>query len=192
MSGEIGFRTERLKLCDVEECDLEQLRDWFVASRPERMTSWPVGEQTIEAVGERFINRRSSGALRVLAIRTIDGNRLIGRVSYFNINRRSKWVEFGIMLGESERGKGLGREVSELLLHHLFSEQRFNKVMAQTAIFNNEARALLESMGFKIDGRFRQHHELDGTLHDSLYYSLLASEFIPTHEFIDLRGEKPD
>ncbi len=58
--------------------------------------------------------------------------------------------------------------------------------MAQTASFNEAAIALLQRLGFKLDGRFRQHHELDGVLHDSLYFSLLASEFAPVHQFMRL------
>jgi ribosomal-protein-alanine N-acetyltransferase len=185
MCESLLYRTDRIRLVDVVEADLEPLRDWYLEGRPERLTSYPVGEQSIDAVRERFIRRQRNTGLRVYSIRLCEGDDLIGRVSYFNGNRRSRWVEFGILIRASLQGLGYGSEASELLLH-LFEACTFNKVMAQTAEFNRGAIGLLERLGFRLDGRFRQHHELDGILHDSRYYSLLRSEFAPKSSFIRL------
>jgi ribosomal-protein-alanine N-acetyltransferase len=46
----------------------------------------------------------------------------------------------------------------KLLLDHLFGERGMNNVMAQTGEFNDASIALMKKLGFKQDGRLRQHH----------------------------------
>jgi len=50
-------------------------------------------------------------------------------------------------------------------------------VMAQTGEFNHPSVALLTALGFHLDGRLRQHHELDGELHDDLLFSMLREDY---------------
>ena len=66
-----------------------------------------------------------------------------------------------------------------MLLKHLFEELEINKIMAQTGEYNDASIALLKKLGFKQDGRLRQHHELDGEMYDDLLFSILAEEFNP-------------
>jgi len=168
---------ERLSLSTMIPDDLDPLQRWFIESVPERQTCRPVVPKTHEERLANFVATRNDDNRQSLAvIRNSDG-KLVGRVSYFDLNPRNRAVEIGYTIGTEFRGKGYGREAVGLLLAYLFDTLKVNKVMAQTADFNQPSVALLSALGFHLDGRLRQHHELDGELHDDLHYSLLKDEF---------------
>ena len=52
-----------------------------------------------------------------------------------------------------------------------------NKIMAQTGEFNDASIGLLKKLGFKQDGRLRQHHEVEAKMYDDLLFSILSDEF---------------
>ncbi|WP_115840406.1 GNAT family N-acetyltransferase [Gottschalkia purinilytica] len=52
-----------------------------------------------------------------------------------------------------------------------------NKITAQVGSFNIESNMLLKSLGFRLDGVLREHHDLDGKLYDDYVYSLLKREY---------------
>jgi RimJ/RimL family protein N-acetyltransferase len=101
----------------------------------------------------------------------------VGKITYFDLNTRNRSAEIGCLLDPAFRGQGYASEALGLLLTYLFGDLNLNKAMAQTGEFNSASIAMLKRWGFRQDGRLRQHHELDGVLHDDLIFSLLADEF---------------
>jgi len=64
--------------------------------------------------------------------------------------------EFGISVFEAaDRGKGYGRDATELLTSHLFDEHGAGRVQATTAVDNLAMRRVLESLGFVHEGTLR-------------------------------------
>jgi RimJ/RimL family protein N-acetyltransferase len=61
--------------------------------------------------------------------------------------------EFGITLFEdADRGKGYGREATELMTTHLFEAADASRVQATTAVDNVAMRRVLEALGFVHEG----------------------------------------
>ena len=61
--------------------------------------------------------------------------------------------EFGITLFEAaDRGKGYGREATELMTTHLFEAADAGRVQATTAVDNVAMRRVLEALGFVHEG----------------------------------------
>lgn len=171
------LQSDIIFLDEMTEHDIAVLHGWFLASRPERLTCRPIQEQSLEEVIERFMNRKNKDSLRDFAIKLSKDKTLVGRVTYFDLNKRNRSVEIGFMAGPSYKRKGLMFDAVSVLLNHLFNDLDLNKVMAQTGEFNEASIKLLKKLGFKQDGRLREHHELDGKLYDDLLFSILASEF---------------
>ena len=165
-------------LDDETEDDAYTLHKWFIESEPERMSCRPIEIFDIDELLRRFNKKKESGFIHTFAVRRISDNKLLGRTTYFDHNRRNGAVEIGFMFAKKYRRMGYGTETLTLLLRHLFDDLGMRKVMAQTAEFNKGSVALLKKMGFKQDGCLREHHELNGVYYNDLVFSLLSDEFI--------------
>ena len=134
---------------------------------------------SIEETRSRFHERQASEKhdSAVFAIRLLDTDELLGRIAYFDLNPRNRAAEVGLLIGPPFRKRGFAREALDCLLRYLFDSLGLNKAMAQTGAFNKPSVAMLEQVGFKRDGRLRQHHLIDGMLEDDLLFSILASEY---------------
>lgn len=171
-------KTNRVRLDDIKEDDILTLKQW---SRDgiESHTCRPIVPKSDEETMQRFRDRKNDDTRLEFAVRRIADEQLIGKVAYFDLNSRNRSVEVGYLLGPEFRGQGFAYEAMSLLLKILFVDLKLNKVYAQTGEFNAASTSLLERLGFKLDGRLRQHHELDGILRDDLLFSLLAEEYRP-------------
>jgi len=148
-------------------------------SEPERLTCRPIADFSEEEIILRYRERKNSDSLCDFAILRNSDNSLLGRVTYFDLNKRNKSAEIGFLTAPEFRRKGYATEAVMLLLKYLFGELGLNKVMAQTGEFNEASIALLKKLGFKQDGRLRRHHEVDGKMYDDLLFSILAEEAEP-------------
>jgi len=170
----------RVKLVDFTEENLIVYHKWFWESDPSRLTCRPIKEESVEEILKRFGGKFAFEHIHHYAVRRIEDNEFVGRVTYFDLNTRNRSAEIGFLIGPEFRRKGYAREAVLLLLHHLFVELDLNKAMAQTGEFNAGSIALLKGLGFHQDGRLRQHHVIDGRYFDDLLFSLLKSEYTET------------
>jgi ribosomal-protein-alanine N-acetyltransferase len=167
----------RVRLAELTKEDLALQQEWFHDSGPETQTCRPLTNRGVNETWAIFQAKAKGGLFRAFSVKRVEDNRLVGRVTYFDLNRRNLAVEIGFLTGPQFRRQGYTAEAVDLLLKHLFDDLRLNKVMAQTAEFNTSAIALLAKLGFKQDGRLRQHHTLDDKLYDDLLFSILAEEY---------------
>ena len=174
-----SLRSSIVCLDNMNDFDAIILHRWFLASDPERLTCRPIGDLSEEEIILRYRERRNSVNLRDYAIRLVSDNSLLGRVTYFDLNTRNRSTEIGFLIASEFRRKGYASEAVRILIRHLFKELGINKVMAQTGEYNEASIALLKKLGFKQDGRLRQHHELEGKMYDDLLFSILAEEAAP-------------
>lgn len=179
MTSRFGRATQpKLKLVDQTEEHALIHRKWFLASDPETQTCRPIVERTDEEVLQRFRERGELPTEHSFSVLRVADNQLVGLVGYFDLNTRNRSAEIGGMIGPEFHGQGFSREAVGLLLKYLFTELKLNKAYAQTAEFNNRSLKLLSRLGFKVDGRLRQHHEFRGVLYDDMLLSILAEEFV--------------
>jgi RimJ/RimL family protein N-acetyltransferase len=87
--------------------------------------------------------------------------------------------EFGLVLyRKADRGKGYGREAVELLTAWLFDAGLAERVQAGTAADNAPMRAVLERLGFRLEGILRGFGPLnDGTRVDGALYAVIRSDW---------------
>jgi RimJ/RimL family protein N-acetyltransferase len=179
MSPESSHSTQpKLKLVDQTEEHALIHRRWFLASDPETQTCRPIVERTDDEVRQRFRERSVLPTEHSYSVLRVTDDQLVGLVGYFDLNTRNRSAEIGGLIGPEFHGQGFSREAVGMLLGHLFTQMRLNKVYAQTAEFNNRSLKLLSRLGFKVDGRLRRHHEFRGVLYDDLLLSILAEEHV--------------
>jgi RimJ/RimL family protein N-acetyltransferase len=88
--------------------------------------------------------------------------------------------EIGLVLyRRRDRGKGYGREAVELLTRWLFEAAGAERLQAGTDVGNTAMRAVLEHLGFRLEGVLRAYGPMsDGTRRDGAMYSILRSEWV--------------
>ena len=62
-----------------------------------------------------------------------------------------------------------------------FDELGLNRLWSEIYSFDLPKTAFFHRLGFSLEGRHRATHWAEGAWHDSLYFSLLASDARPRH-----------
>jgi RimJ/RimL family protein N-acetyltransferase len=117
------------------------------------------------------------------AVRTRDESRLVGMVAlhWVEYSNGYAWLTLGIG-SPLDRGRGFGSETLRLILNYAFNELNLHRVNCWLVEYNQTARRLLESHGFKLEVRSRQAiHRFDRRF-DSLMMGILQSDWLALHE----------
>jgi [ribosomal protein S5]-alanine N-acetyltransferase len=87
--------------------------------------------------------------------------------------------EIGVILYQPrDRGQGYGAEAVELLTTWLFESGKAERVQAGTDVNNMAMRAVLERLGFRLEGVMRGYGAMnDGTRSDGAMYGVLKPEW---------------
>jgi len=115
-------------------------------------------------------------------VRTREENRLVGvaHIDYIEWNTGSAYFRLGIA-DSSDRRKGYGSEVFNLLARYAFRELNLYRLTAVTVAYNTAAMAFFEQHGFMLEVRRREAIHRDNRRWDSLQYGLLADEWRARH-----------
>ena len=108
------------------------------------------------------------------AITKIHSDTAIGFVAAST--KRKGVSEIGYLIAREALGCGYGREAVAMLIDKLFGEGQ-RRVFADADPENRASIKLLESLGFKLEGRLRAEWEMHIGIRDSLIYGLLVEEW---------------
>ena len=86
-------------------------------------------------------------------------------------------TELGYLVVRDRRGEGIAREALAALIAHLFATEDRRRIYADTDPDNTASNRLLERLGFKHEGRLREHWTTHIGRRDSLIWGLLAHEW---------------
>ena len=103
---------------------------------------------------------------------------LIGSVGLISIDWIARSAEFGIAIYDPNYwNRGIGTEVTQLMLKYAFEYLNLNRVWLQ--VFENNQRAIrvYEKCGFIQEGRMRQARYLKGQYLDVIIMGILADEY---------------
>jgi len=101
----------------------------------------------------------------------------IGTVGLRLIEEDNK-AKFAIELyDQSLYGKGIGTEVTQLVLRYAFQEKKYHKVFLRVLDYNHRGIALYKKCGFTIDGIDREGAKIQGEYHSDIYMGILKSEY---------------
>jgi diamine N-acetyltransferase len=103
--------------------------------------------------------------------------RPIGTVALHDLDHQHGTAEFGILIGEPEaRGKGLGTEVTRLMINYAFTSLGLHNLMLRALSSNAAGVAAYTKAGFREFGRRREAIRADGRRYDIIYMECLARE----------------
>ncbi len=146
---------------------------------------WELWYTTIPEPGEMAaeIERRLSLQRQrsMLPFTVVDSrsDRIVGQTTYMNVDPQNRRLEIGsTWYAASAQRTAINTASKLLLLTHAFENLQCIAVEFRTSSFNFRSRCAIERIGAKLDGVLRHHmHHRDGTLRDTVVYSIIAPEW---------------
>ena len=110
-----------------------------------------------------------------------------------NIDAGNRRVEIGsTWYAQRVQRTALNTECKLLLLTHAFERLNCIAVEFRTHFFNRQSRQGIERLGAKLDGILRNHQiGVNGTMRDTVVYSIIASEWPTVKESLALSSGSP-
>jgi N-acetyltransferase len=153
-----------------------------------RVTSVPEPEKT-RAYIEAALQQRAEGSRLAHAVIDIATGRVLGSTSYHDIIANIKRVEIGYTwYRKSVQRSHVNTTCKLMLMRHAFETLLSPVVGWRTDIFNFDSQRAIEKLGAKRDGVIRCHAlRRDGTVRDTVIYSMLTSEWPAAKEKLEVR-----
>jgi N-acetyltransferase len=122
-------------------------------------------------------------------VRHLQTGELVGSTRYHDIVAAIDRVEIGYTwYAGSHQRTGVNTICKLLLLEHAFDTLGCKVVGLRTDNFNFRSQRAIEALGAKKDGVLRHHQaRKDGTVRDSVMYSILATEWSDVRRHLELR-----
>ena len=177
----LSYRGELVRLAAIDpEADAETFAAWFDDPVSTRLAGfrpvWPMNRASARERLEEWV-KASPGAIN-FSVRTIADDRLVGGIGLKDISLENEVAELGLSIyRQDDWGHGFGREAIVLALRYAFNELNLHRVWLTTSSFNERALKLYERLGFRHEGRGRDHIRLDGRRWDLVYMGILRHEF---------------
>jgi len=159
----------------LEAADLPLVAGWLAAPDNAQWLDFGGGVQTLTPAALGVMNQRDLHQLRLYT--DSDGGPPIGIVALSHVSRAFGTAMLWYVLGDKAHG-GRGvttRAVSELL-GMAFAELGLVAVNAWTVEHNVPSQRVLERNGFRLIGRQRACHVIDGRRCDRLLFDLVAGQ----------------
>ncbi|MDR4533523.1 GNAT family protein [Glutamicibacter sp. PS] len=159
-------------------------------------TSVPRPEQ-MHAEIERRLAMQTEGSMVPFTTRlndpvTGEPGKIIGMTTYCDINHELPRLEIGhTWNAASSHGTGSNPDSKRLLLAHAFETLGCVAVEFRTHWMNMQSRTAIARLGAKQDGVLRADSRMpDGSLRDTVVFSIIASEWPQVRSGLDLRIAK--
>ncbi|HXB51949.1 MAG TPA: GNAT family protein, partial [Rhizomicrobium sp.] len=123
------------------------------------------------------------------AVRDVASGRIIGSTRYHDILPELDRVEIGYTwYGASRQRSKVNTLCKLMLLNHAFESAGCGVVGLRTDNFNFRSQAAIEALGAKKDGVIRNYRRRkDGSIGDTVIYSILAQEWPDVKRHLELR-----
>ena len=144
-----------------------------------RVTSVPEPEKTRSYI-EDALAMREAGNRFAFAVTDAESGKVLGSTSYHDILPAVKRVEIGwTWYAKSLQRSHVNTTCKLLLMTHAFETLGCHVVGWRTDNFNFASQNAIERLGAKKDGVIRDHAlRRDGTIRDTVMYSLRAGEWL--------------
>jgi RimJ/RimL family protein N-acetyltransferase len=133
----------------------------------------------IEKMVSGYLAESASGLREPYAVIDSATNDVVGTTSFMDISIANRTREIGSTIyGRAYWRSRVNTETKYLLLTHAFEVKECNRVCLKTDNLNYRSQAAIERIGGVREGTLRAHRiRTDGTLRDSVYYSILKTEW---------------
>jgi N-acetyltransferase len=151
-------------------------------------TSVPEPHQTADYI-RAALDGQSAGHMLPWVVRDVTSGNIVGSTRYHDIVGSSDRVEIGYTwYAQRCQRTHVNTACKLLLLGHAFETQDCKVVGLRTDNFNFRSQRAIEALGAKKDGVIRHHWpRRDGTIRDTVLYSILSTEWADVKRHLELR-----
>lgn len=103
---------------------------------------------------------------------------LIGSAGLHNWDREARYAELGYDIARPYWGHGYATEVSRALIQFGWEHMNLHRIEADVVEGNSASMRVLEKLGFRREGVWRQRMFKNGCYHDVCIYGLLRDEYV--------------
>lgn len=152
------------------------------------VTFVPRREETNDYISDALAGQ-NAGHMLPWAVRELSTDKIIGSTRYHDIVREIDRLEIGYTwYAASWQKSHVNTTCKLLLMTHAFETLGCKVVGLRTDNFNFNSQRAIEALGAKKDGVIRHHRaRRDGTVRDSVMYSVLASEWPDVKRHLESR-----
>jgi RimJ/RimL family protein N-acetyltransferase len=179
---------ERITLCGnlvrLEPLTEEHAYDLAIAGKDEGIWKYmlygtPCNEESMRNWILDLLNRRDAGTDNPFAVVHLSTGRAVGATRYLEMRPEHKGLEIGGTWYSVEHQRtGVNTECKYLLLKHAFESLGCIRVQLKTDLRNGRSQQAIERLGAVKEGVLRNHMITpEGIIRDSVYYSILDSEW---------------
>ena len=173
------LETQRLIIRKLKDSDLEAFTAY--RSDPEVCRLQSFEPFTHEDSRDFIANQNSEfgqpGKWTQLGIALKESDELIGDIGLEPDIDEPRIVEFGITMSPLHQKNGYAREALTAVFRELFKFHNINRITGVTDVENTACIFLLEKIGFRREGHFRQSFFDETGWRDEYLYALLRKEF---------------
>jgi RimJ/RimL family protein N-acetyltransferase len=151
-------------------------------------TAVPEPERTHAYIADALAGHEA-GHMLPWAVRELTAGRIVGTTRYHDVVPAIDRVEIGYTwYAASWQRSHINTTCKLLLLAHAFDALGCLVVGLRTDNFNFRSQRAIEALGARKDGVIRHHQQRrDGTVRDSVMYSILAAEWPDIRRHLELR-----
>jgi RimJ/RimL family protein N-acetyltransferase len=152
-------------------------------------TAVPEPGQTEEYIRRSALDGQRNGHMLPWAVRELTTGQIIGSTRYHDIVPAIDRVEIGYTwYSRRWQRRHVNTGCKLLLLGHAFDNLGCKVVGLRTDNFNFASQRAIEALGAKKDGVIRHHApRRDGTVRDTVMYSILASDWYDVKRHLESR-----
>lgn len=153
----------------VRDGDLGEKLWWTSTPRPDQMAA---------DISAKLVARDAGTMVPFTCVRLADAQ-VVGVTTYYDLAVEVPGLEIGYTWTRaSAQGSGANPDSKLLLLEYAFEQLGCQRVGLRTKWTNQQSRAAIERLGFRLDGVLRSYaRHANGVLDDAVVYSLLAHEW---------------
>jgi N-acetyltransferase len=151
-------------------------------------TSVPAPDETAAYIAQALAGQ-AAGTMLPWAVRDLESGVIVGSTRYHDIVAAADRVEIGwTWYGASRQRSHVNTACKLLLFAHAFDGLGCRVVGLRTDNFNFASQRAIEALGAKKDGVIRHHWvRRDGSVRDSVIYSLLVTEWPDVRKHLEAR-----
>lgn len=173
------MHTERLRLRPFEDADAQPLL--AMRQDPEATLYW--GGQPMRTLTdarkeiERVRGWVKEQSVAHWVIQAHDDPGMLGHVTLFHLDRLNRRAELGFFVTRERWGQGIATEACRAVVQHAFTEMELHRLEADVDPDNAPSLALLQKLGFREEGFFRERWWIGERWCDSVMLGLLAADW---------------
>lgn len=180
MNKQYFWKNEKVTLRVIEEKDVDSLykalRDTTLRMQAEGGIALPATMETAEDMAFYAMEVTKEGKELWFAILDNE-NRMVGYAILGYINERDGNASCDVTVFPEYRRHGYGKATYDILLRYAFNERRLHKVNCFVMEDNNDGKAFLPAIGFKMEAKRSAMFYSHGTYYDQYYFGITKEEF---------------